>query len=298
MSDSMWPHGLQHARLLCPSPPPRVCPSSYSLNQWRYLTISSPAALFSFCLQSFQTSESALRIRWARYWSFGFSISPSNEYSGLISFKIDWFDLSAIQDTKLRGKKSIFFYSQHFCPDSSVGKESTCNEGDLSLMSGLGRSPGEGKGYPLQYSGLENSMDCIGHGVAKSWTWLSTFTFTTLLSTNVCFFVFVFVFLCTPINSAALQIAMGYRTLYNSVLTWTAWHYCIPYKLRGQPYKSAHTSNVNHKSQNITCTSDQVAINQGLPSSPFGFDNLLEKWLTKPRKLLYFLLSIYHEDVP
>ena len=82
---------------------------------------------------------------------------------------------------------------------------------------------------------------------------------------------------------------------YNSVLTWTAWHYCFPYKLRGQPHKSAHTSDVGHKSQNITCTSDQMAINQGLPSSPFGFGNLLEKWLTKSRKLLYFLLPIYYE---
>ena len=55
-------------------------------------------------------------------------------------------------------------------PDSSVGKESTCNEGDPGLIPGLGRFPGEGKGYPLQYSGLENSMDCIVHGVAKRWT--------------------------------------------------------------------------------------------------------------------------------
>ena len=46
-------------------------------------------------------------------------------------------------------------------PDSSVGKESACNAGDPSLIPGLGRSPGEGKGYPFQYSGLENSMDCI-----------------------------------------------------------------------------------------------------------------------------------------
>ena len=53
-------------------------------------------------------------------------------------------------------------------PVGSVGEESTCNEGDLGFIPGLGRSPGEGKGYPLQYSGLENSMDCIGHGVAKS----------------------------------------------------------------------------------------------------------------------------------
>ena len=49
----------------------------------------------------------------------------------------------------------------------SSGKESACNTGDLGSISGLGRSPGEGKGYPLQYSGLENSMDCIVHGVAS-----------------------------------------------------------------------------------------------------------------------------------
>ena len=58
-------------------------------------------------------------------------------------------------------------------PDISVGKESICNTGDLGLILGLGRFPREGKGYPLQYSGLENSMDCIVHGVAKSWIRLS-----------------------------------------------------------------------------------------------------------------------------
>ena len=55
-------------------------------------------------------------------------------------------------------------------PAGSAGKESTCNSGDLGLIPGLGRSPGEGKGYPLQYSGLENSIDCIVPGVAKSRT--------------------------------------------------------------------------------------------------------------------------------
>ena len=60
-------------------------------------------------------------------------------------------------------------------PDSSVGKQFACNVGDLGLIPGLGRSPGEGKGYPLQYSGLENSVNCIVHGVAKSWTQLSDF---------------------------------------------------------------------------------------------------------------------------
>ena len=59
--------------------------------------------------------------------------------------------------------------------DSSVGKESTCNAGDPGSTPGSGRSTGEGIGYPLQYSGLENSMDCIVHGVAKSWTQLSDF---------------------------------------------------------------------------------------------------------------------------
>ena len=55
----------------------------------------------------------------------------------------------------------------------SAGKESACNAGDLSLITGLGRSPGEGKGHPLQYSSLENSMDCIVHGVTKNQTHLS-----------------------------------------------------------------------------------------------------------------------------
>ena len=62
-------------------------------------------------------------------------------------------------------------------PDSSVGKESTCNAGDPGLVPGLVRSPGEGKGYPLQYSGLENSMDYIVQGVAKNWTQVSEFHF-------------------------------------------------------------------------------------------------------------------------
>ena len=60
----------------------------------------------------------------------------------------------------------------------SAGKESACNVRDLGLIPGLGRSPAEGKSYPLQYPGLENSMDCIGHGVSKSRTGLSDFHFT------------------------------------------------------------------------------------------------------------------------
>ena len=76
---------------------------------------------------------------------------------------------------------SIFLYRLPFSilvfPCGSAGKESTCNVGDLSSVPGLGRSPGEAKGYPLHCSGLENSMDCVVHGVAKRWTQLSDFHF-------------------------------------------------------------------------------------------------------------------------
>ena len=129
--------------------------------------------------------ESALGIRWPKYWSFSFNSSPSKEYSGLISFRIDWFDLLAVQGTlqessptpQFKNINSLAHASNLGFPCGSAGKESTCNAGDLGLIPGLGRSAGEGNGYPLQYSGLENSMDCIVLGVAKSWTWLSNFHF-------------------------------------------------------------------------------------------------------------------------
>ena len=68
-------------------------------------------------------------------------------------------------------------------PCGSAGKESTCKVGDLGSIPGLGRSPGDGNGYPLHYSSLENSMDCIVHGFAKSWIRLSNFHFTSELQT-------------------------------------------------------------------------------------------------------------------
>ena len=75
-------------------------------------------------------------------------------------------------------RKYILFSSlEEGFPHSSVGKEFPCSAGDLGLIPGLGRSPGERKGCPLQYSGLENSMDCIGQGVTKSRTRLSDFHF-------------------------------------------------------------------------------------------------------------------------
>ena len=99
-SDSLQPHGLQHTRLPCPSPIPGTYSNSCPSSRWCHPTISSSVVPFS-CLQSFPVSGSfsVLHIRWPEYWSFSFSINPSNEYSGLISFRLDCFDLLAVQGT-------------------------------------------------------------------------------------------------------------------------------------------------------------------------------------------------------
>ena len=104
MSSSFRPQGLQHTRLPCPSPSPRVCTNSCSLSQWCHPTISSSVFPFSSCLPSFPSvrvfsDESALHIRWSKYWSFSFSISSSNEDLRLISFRKDWLDLLSVQGT-------------------------------------------------------------------------------------------------------------------------------------------------------------------------------------------------------
>ena len=97
--NSLRPQGLQHARPPCPSSSPKVCPSSCPLQGWCHPAISSSDTLFSFCLQYFQ-APGTFPMSWlfaSKYWSF--SISLSNEYSGLISLKIDWFYLLAVQGT-------------------------------------------------------------------------------------------------------------------------------------------------------------------------------------------------------
>ena len=89
---------------------------------------------------------------------------------------------------QLSGPNILYFHILSFLrafPDSSVGKESTYNAGDLDSIPGLGRSPGEEKGYPLQDSGLENSMDCIVHGTAKSQTLPIHFDFTSWPSSGL-----------------------------------------------------------------------------------------------------------------
>ena len=100
MSDSLQPNELQHTRPPCPSPYSGACSNSCPLSLWCHPTISSSVVPFSSCLQSFPASGSVLRIRWPKYWSFSFSISPSNEHPGRVSLRMDWLDLLAVQGTQ------------------------------------------------------------------------------------------------------------------------------------------------------------------------------------------------------
>ena len=140
---TLRPHGLQHARLPCPSPNPGMYSNSCPLSRWCHPTILFSVVPFSSCPQSFPASgsfsnESALHIRWPKYWSFSLSISLSNEYSGLISFRIDWLDLFAVQGTL----RSLL---QHH---SSKASTLWCSA-----------FFGEGNGNSLQYSCLENPTE-------------------------------------------------------------------------------------------------------------------------------------------
>ena len=108
MSDSLWPHGLQHARPPRPSPTPRVYSNSMSLLMpieslmpSNPLILCLPLLILPSIFPNIRTfsNESVLHIRWPKYWSFSFNVSPFNEHSGLISFRIDWLDLLAVQET-------------------------------------------------------------------------------------------------------------------------------------------------------------------------------------------------------
>ena len=102
VSSSLWPHGLQHTRTPCPSSAHGVYTDSCPLSWWCHptnLIFCCPLLLLPSIFPSIRvfSNESVLPFRWPKYWSF--NISPSNEYSGLISFRMDWLDLLAIQGT-------------------------------------------------------------------------------------------------------------------------------------------------------------------------------------------------------
>ena len=135
---TLQPHGLQHTRPSCPSPTQGVYSNSCPLSQWYHPTTASsvhppflPPSIFPSI--SVFSNESVLCMRWPKYWSFSFSISPSNEYSGLISFRMDWLDLLAVQGT-LKSllqhhsskasilQRSAFFIIQLSHPYTTTGK--------------------------------------------------------------------------------------------------------------------------------------------------------------------------------
>ena len=140
MSDFLQPHGLQHARLPCPLPTPNCLVQLMSIESVmpsNHLILCHPLLLLPSIFPSIRvfSNESVFCITWPKYWSFifSFSISPSNEYSGLISFRMDWLDLLAVQGTlksllQLHSSKasvlrrSAFFIVQLSHPYMTTGK--------------------------------------------------------------------------------------------------------------------------------------------------------------------------------
>ena len=116
MSDSLWPHEPQHTRPPCPSPTPRVYPNTHPLSQWCHLTIlsSCPLLLLPSIFPSIRvfSNESVLHIRWQKYWSFSFNIRTSNEHPGLVTFRMDWLVLLAVQGTLKSLLQHQFFSTQ------------------------------------------------------------------------------------------------------------------------------------------------------------------------------------------
>ena len=138
VSDSLRPHESQHTRPPCPSPTPGVHPDSHPLSQWCHPTISflcRPLLLLPPIPPSIRvfSNESTLCMRGPKYWSFSFSIIPSNEIPGLISIRMDWLDLLAVQGT-LKSllqyhsskasilRRSVFFTVQLSHPYMTTGK--------------------------------------------------------------------------------------------------------------------------------------------------------------------------------
>ena len=124
LSNSLQPHGLQHARLPFPSPTPGACSNSCPSSWWCHPTISlcHPLLLLPSIFPSIRviSNESVLHIKWPKYWSFSLSISISNEHPGLVSFRMDWLDLLAVQRTLKSllqhhsSKASILWHSVFF----------------------------------------------------------------------------------------------------------------------------------------------------------------------------------------
>ena len=163
MSDSLRPHESQHARPPCPSPTPGVHPDSRPKMPSSHLILCRPLLLLPPIPPSIRvfSNESVLRIKWPKHWSFSFSIIPSKEIPGLISFRMDWLDLLAVQGQwhptpvllpgKSHGRRSLVGCSPW-------GREESDTTERLHFQFSLS-CIGKGNGNPLQCSCLENPRD-------------------------------------------------------------------------------------------------------------------------------------------
>ena len=142
MSNSLLLHGLYPTSFLCP---------------WNFSGKNTGVGCHFLCQGLFLTQGLNLYLLCLQHWVRFFTTEPPGKLLLMIVL--------------LCNSVIVCF------PDSSVGKQSTCKAGDPRSIPRLGRSTGDGKGYPLQYSGLENSMDCIAHKVTKNLTQLSNFHF-------------------------------------------------------------------------------------------------------------------------
>ena len=145
MSNSLESHGLEHTRLPCPLLSPRVCSDSCPLSSWCHSTIWSSVTLLLLpsvfpSIRVF-SNESTVCIRCPKYWNFSLSISSSSEYSGLISFRIDWFALQGILKSLLQHhntKASILWCSIFFIIQLSTLYMTACSHGLVSGLRGVG----------------------------------------------------------------------------------------------------------------------------------------------------------------
>ena len=160
MSNSLWLHEPQHARPPYPSLAPGVHPNPCSLSRWCHPTIfilCHPLLPLPSIFPSIRvfSNESAPHIRWPKYWSFSFNISPSNEHPGLISFRMDWLDLFAFQGTL----KSLFQYH------SSTASILQCSALNTSIWTWVWASSGS-----WWWTGKPGMPQSMG---SQSQTWLS-----------------------------------------------------------------------------------------------------------------------------
>ena len=191
MTNSLQPHGLQRTRPPCPLPTPRVYSNSCSLSWWCHPTISSSVIAFSSCLQSFPASGSfqmsQLFTQVAKVLEFQFNNTPSNEHSELISFRMDWLDLLAVQGA-LKSllqhhslKASIFWCSALFIvqlshPYMTTGKIISLTRQEKTLHMDITRWSTLKSDWLYSLQAKMEKLYTVSKNKTGSWLWLRSWT--------------------------------------------------------------------------------------------------------------------------